>query len=207
MNGIQMDFAVIAALIAAGVSLVIAIVGWVSARTQDERNRRRFEQDIVRERRQRDIDRVLSYLEEYAVLAALYRSLARSENHLVLDADNRPVRDATGDFQVIEREVFPDEALEDIRIELEGKDIRGSIKLQGYRLSQSTGQIRDLLDDLDPSGEAETQFGLLYHFTVEGLRQALESGKFWRLLDAVGDVDNRRTELRTLVRGLVDISQ
>lgn len=199
-----MDVAVLAAMIAAGVSLVIAIGNWVFSWKRSRRNRRLLEKDVIGERRQRDVDRVLAYLEEYAVLAELYRSLARGEHKLVMDADGRPVLDEIGAFRMIDREVFPDEAIEDVRMEMEGKDIRGAIKLQAYRVSQSKGQLRDLLDDLDASAEAEKQLGLLYHFTVEGLRRTLENSDYWQLVEAVDDVDRRRAELRTLVRRMVN---
>ena len=60
-----------------------------------------------------------------------------------------------------------------------------------------------MLNDLDPSGEAERQLGLLYILTVEGLRKTLERGRFWELVEEVDKVDKRRSELRTLLRGLV----
>lgn len=202
-----MDNSTVAQIVTAAVSLLIAMGGWIFAWRQERRHREKAERDVAREQRQQKADRVLGHLEQLATLVSLYRILANATNKLLTDADGRPILDATGAKQVVNKEIYPDEWLEGGLMKEEGEDTKGMIALQAYRVHEQHGRVGDLLVDLDPTGATRSELSLLYLHSTRVLEHASNSGDFWQFVEALQRADEERAALRARVQGLVDLSK
>ena len=175
-----------------GVPLLIAVGGWLSGWWQ-----RRAAGEASQ--KQRKLDKVSAYIDAYADLVGLYRFYARRRDYMVPDGNDGFQKDAAGNY-VVEREVAqPEERFEAAINSLEGSDLGSAIAQKIVQIRRMHGEIGDILDGIDPSGDLNRQLATLHHETTRSTEFWIKHQDFEEMVRALENATRLRREFRRAV--------
>ncbi|RLG19439.1 hypothetical protein DRN74_06855 [Candidatus Micrarchaeota archaeon] len=116
----------------------------------------------AQEIREKKITDLHSYLDEFAILYALYALRLRGKAEIIRNQDGSFVKDASGKPVYKETLLPPDPSVDQAMMELEGVDLSTAITIQHIIIRKTAARTLHSADDLDSTGGLHRAFQELY---------------------------------------------
>jgi NTP pyrophosphatase (non-canonical NTP hydrolase) len=150
-------------------------------------------------RKEEKVNRVEEYLNELAELASLYRFFARAESTVETDERGKPLKDEDGKIVFRERILEPEPRFEEAIRAMQGTDLNSAIAQKIARIQLESGEVLDLVRELDPGGDLNKKLAELHWQTTSATEFLLKQKAFKEFGDALRKADKSRREIRSVL--------
>jgi hypothetical protein len=175
---------------------VTVVVGAAIVKLMDllvERYRRSLQ------RSEEKVNKVVGYLNEFGELANLYRFFCHSESHLARGEDGELVKDGAGRFVVREDSLEPEPRFERAIEALRDANVDSVIAQKIVRIRLMSGEVFDIVQELDPTGNLKKRLGELYQQTIAAVEYWKKDGNLKQMAIALKEADQERGEIRSML--------